>query len=125
MTVREFLELLEARSGVPRNCIEILYGFPPKPIPVNWFWNTHTLALNRVLQLFLKGDAFSDPLISHVLQLPSNLDTSKLAELGLANGDTLTLKPATFARIEESVLQSFTHSNQAPTQVLPASFDEV
>ncbi|GAX79038.1 hypothetical protein CEUSTIGMA_g6478.t1 [Chlamydomonas eustigma] len=93
MTVREFLELLGARSGLPCESLEILHGFPPKPV-----------------------------------QLPSNLDTSKLSELGLANGDMFTLKSALtvarVARVEQSVHQSLALSEQAPKQGLAASLVE-
>ncbi len=76
MSINSFLALLQVRVGISPDAAELLTGFPPKPVLVSW----------------LKDERFDRDLSERTMQMPSDLDGSKLSDLGLRNGDTFTLR---------------------------------
>ena len=115
MTVRGFLQLLHEKTGVAPDSAELLCGFPPKQLQVE---EGRGGAEKGVWAASYSGLSNHLPTTS---QLPCDLDASLLADLGLSNGDTFTLRASETATLTAAAAAALPSALAAPLAATPAS----
>jgi hypothetical protein len=88
MTIAQFIDLLSTKTGAGPG-LEILSGFPPKPLQVSALH-----AWSPALACLVYTNCTPSLLLRSILavQLPSDVSAAPLSSLPLNNGDTLTVR---------------------------------